>query len=95
MRSKAEQLGGEFVALVDREAPWNPVAKRTLIETGPQVAAEMLNACGVSSERAPVVAFLTAAGAIMFGRSAVVSKLDQLVEDRKKADAEAKRREGA
>lgn len=79
LAKKAVPLGEAIVAKVKSDAPWNPVAKATLISTGPHVTAAALNAMGLSAEHAPTVAFVGAVGAILTGRTLLMNQLERMV----------------
>jgi len=88
LKKEAGKVDACLVAMVAQEAPWNPVSKITLVETGPNVTADLLNACGIGAERGDLVAFCMAAWCIYSGRATVASKLEELAA--KKAEAEKK-----
>lgn len=79
LKREAEPLGAAIVEKVAKDAPWNPVAKTTLIETGPAVTASVLNSMGLSAEHAPTVAFIGALGAIVTSRSMLAAQLKKMV----------------
>jgi len=83
LAKKAVPLGEAIVAKVKTDAPWNPVAKATLISTGPHVTAAALNAMGLSAEHAPTVAFVGAVGAILTGRTLLMNQLERMVAEAK------------
>ena len=85
LRARAAKLDAALAQMVATDAPWNPAAKVTLIETGPEVTARMLNRVGISGEHAPEVAFLVAAGSIIAGRMLLSGKLDEMLAQKKAA----------
>jgi len=85
LRAKATALGPDMVRMVEADGRWNPVAKSTLITTGPQVAAQVLNSVGVSTQHAPAIALVMALGAIITGRGILAAKLDEMA--KAKADS--------
>lgn len=83
LKREADPLGPAIVEKIEKDAPWNPVAKTTLIQTGPAVTASVLNSMGLSSEHAPTVAFVGALGAILTGRAMLSATIKKMVtEDR-------------
>jgi len=82
---EAAPLGPSIVEKVAKDAPWNPVAKTTLIETGPAVTASILNSMGLSAEHAPTVAFIGALGAIVTSRSMLAAQLKKMVAEERAA----------
>lgn len=88
LRAKAAGIDPGLGPMVERDAAWNPVAKATLVTTGPEVVAKGLNSVGVSAEYAPAIAFFTAAGAILTSYKILAAKLDEMA-NAKKAPAPA------
>lgn len=79
---KAEAVDPCLVDITRAEAPWNKLSKATLIETGPNVTADILNAAGIGAERADLVAFVFASVAIWRGRAKVARKLEKMLKDK-------------
>jgi hypothetical protein len=88
LKALAESVDPCLVEMVEKEAPWNPISKATLIESGPQVTADLLNACGIGADRADIVGFVIAAICIYNGRAVVAEKLEKMFKE--KAEREAK-----
>lgn len=81
LRKKAAALDDpDFVSLVEREAPWNPEAKRDLIDSGSECLAELLNQMGVESLPPHWVKLGISCTTILAGRRVLASKLDELYE---------------
>ena len=78
LKARATPLGVEVVNMVEKDATWNPVAKGTIVTTGPAVVAKALNSVGVSAEHAPAIALVGAVAAILTGRQMLAAKLDEL-----------------
>jgi hypothetical protein len=70
----------KLVNEVAKDAAWNPAAKATVIATGPQVTAKVLNDSGISAEHAPAIALSIAIAGIWFGRKSNMAKIRQIVE---------------
>lgn len=87
LRAKASALGPDMVRMVEADAKWNPVAK-SIITTGPQVAAQVLTSMGVSVSHAPAIAPVMALGSIMSGHMLLASKLDEMTKAKATAPAE-------
>ncbi len=85
LKREAAPLGATIAEKVEKDAPWNPVAKTTLIETGPAVTASLLNSMGLSAEHAPTVAFIGALGAIVTSRSMLAAQLKKMVAEERAA----------
>lgn len=68
--------------MVDQEAKWNTVSKATLIETGPYVTKDILDACGIGADRDYLVGFVIAAGCIYSGRSVVADRLEKMMAEK-------------
>ncbi len=88
LRAKASSLGPDMVRMVEADGKWNPVAKSTIITTGPQVAAQVLTSMGVSVSHAPAIALVMALGSIMSGHMLLASKLDEMAKAKATAPAE-------
>jgi hypothetical protein len=82
LKSLAESVDPCLVEMVAKEAPWNPVSKATLIESGPQVTADLLNAAGIGAERADLVAFVMASWCIYSGRAVIADKLEKMAREK-------------
>lgn len=82
LKAKALAVDPCLVDMVAKEAPWNSVSKLTLIETGPEVTADALNAAGIGAERAGLVAFVMAAWCIFSGRSVVADRLEKMAAEK-------------
>lgn len=79
LKTQAAAIGDPaMVALVEKDAPWNPAAKATVITTGPQVVSNLMNAAGISAEHAPAIALTVAVSGIIVGRSMLSSKLEEI-----------------
>lgn len=83
LRAKAAEIDGGLAAQVEKDAGWNPVAKATVISTGPAVVAQVMNSAGISAEHAPAIALVTAVGSILAGRMILARKLDEIAAQRK------------
>lgn len=88
LKAAAEAVDPCLVEMVAKEAPWNAVSKATLIETGPQVTKDLLDACGIGAERADLVGFVMASWCIYSGHCVIAEKLGTMA--REKAEREAK-----
>lgn len=87
---KAKELGdAEVLAEVEKDAPWNPVAKATLGKTSPEVAARLLNRFGLSAENAVEAIWLGAVGTILGSRVLLTSKLDEMIKAKQQREAKA------
>jgi len=90
LTAKAARIDADLAKEVAKDAPWNPVAKATILTTGPEVAAKALTAMAIPAEHAPAVALAAAIVAIFSGRQRLDSKLDQLLKakaDEKESNA--------
>ena len=86
LKKDAAKVDPSLVDMVAREAPWNPVSKTTLIETGPNVTADLLNSMGIGAERGDLVAFAMASWCIYSGRAAVAGKLEEMLAAKEDAE---------
>jgi len=78
--SLAERIGDRaLVDQVKRDAPWNPVAKATVISQGPVEGARALNAIGIPAEHGGAVALVTAAVALFVADRKLSAKLEQIL----------------
>ena len=91
LREDAEKVDACLVEIVEKEGPWNPVAKSALIESGPGVSADVLNMVGIGADRADAAAFITAAVCILVGRSTVASKLEKLMAEKLEREKKEKK----
>jgi hypothetical protein len=79
--TKAAQarLPGEIIRDIEKDATWNPLSKKTVQMSAPEVLAKYLNKLGVSSESRPEVTLLIAAGAIVTQQTLLLKRLDKLI----------------
>lgn len=87
LKARAVPLGVDVVNMVERDAAWPPMAKGTILTTGPAVVAAALNSVGVSAEHAPAIALVAALAAILTGRQMLVAKLDAMVKAERPPEA--------
>lgn len=81
LKNKAARLEDpDFVSMVERDAAWNPEAKRDLIDSGSECLAEVLNEMGVESIPPHWAKFGVSCATILAGRKVLASKLDELFE---------------
>jgi len=85
LKARAVPLGVDVVHMVEKDAAWNPVAKGTIVSTGPAVVAQALNSVGVSAHHAPAIALVGAVAAILTGRQMLAAKLDEMARAEKTA----------
>jgi hypothetical protein len=67
-----------LVAMVRREAPWNPVAKATVLAQGPEETAALMNSLGVDATHGRAVILAGAIGSIFVQHRMLLSKLEQM-----------------
>lgn len=91
LREKAGAVDPCLVEMVERDAPWNALSKATLIETGPNVSADLLNACGIGADKADLVAFGFAALAIYRGHAKIAGKLDRMLKEKLEREEKSRR----
>lgn len=82
LKSAAAKVSPEAVALIGARAPWNPLAKTTLIESGSAAIAKWMNALGISAEHSPEVGLSIALVSIVGGRMMLLSELKQLAAEK-------------
>lgn len=75
----AERIGDAgLVAEVRKDAPWNPVAKASVIAQGPEQTAELMNSLGVDAKHAGIVILGSAIAGIAVGHVRLAAKLEEL-----------------
>lgn len=75
----AQRIGDQVVlAEVRKEAPWNPVAKATVISEGPAQVAEVMNSIGVDAKHAKLGIVAAAVASIWIGHQTLAAKLEEL-----------------
>ena len=75
----AERIGdAALVALVKKDAPWNPVAKGTLISQGPEEVAELMNSLGVDAKHGRWAILAAAVGSIVVSDRALTHRLEEM-----------------
>lgn len=75
----AQRIGdAALVSEVRKDAPWNPVAKATVIAQGPQQTADLMNSLGVDAKHAGVVMLGSAVASIVVGHTRLMAKLEEL-----------------
>jgi hypothetical protein len=84
--ARAAPLGAEICNEIRRDASWNPVSKTTLVATGPAAVAKIMNSTGISAEHSDLALFLAAVSSIVFSRTTLASKIEEMVAQ-KKCDA--------
>jgi hypothetical protein len=67
-----------LVAMVRKEAPWNPVAKATVLAQGPEETAALMNSLGVDATHGRAVILAGAIGSIFVQHRMLLSKLEQM-----------------
>jgi len=67
-----------LVAMVRKEAPWNPVAKATVLAQGPDETAALMNSLGVDATHGRAVILAGAIGSIFVQHRMLLSKLEQM-----------------
>lgn len=95
LASIASPLGPVIVKKVEADAQWNTVAKTTLIETGPAVTAQALNALGIGAENSELVAFLGACTAIATSNALLLRELKAMVAEESARKESAPMKEAA
>lgn len=95
---KAAQAGlsKDLLKAIEKDSQWPSVAKKTLDNALPELAAKWLNKTGISAEHAQEVAVASALLMIWTSRRSVTSRLDKLIEQRKEQERkEEKTRDAA
>jgi len=82
LKEKAAAVDQCLVEMVDKEAKWNPVSKAALIETGPYVTKDFLEAFGIGADRDYVAGFVVASFCILSGRSVVAGRLERMLAEK-------------
>lgn len=78
LTKKARKISPAALAIVEENAAWNPVARKSLLTAGPEVAAKWLNKAGIGAENAPEITLALAILAIYSGHQSVSRRLDEL-----------------
>lgn len=79
LKAMASPAGQDLIRMVEQEGRWNPVAKATLEQTAPAVAADILTILGISPSHAPAMALVGAVGSIITGHFILASKIDEMI----------------
>jgi hypothetical protein len=78
-RAEKAHLPGMVIEDMQKEAAWNPAAKKAIEISAPQVAAKWMNKTGISAEHQPEVVLGTAVVAIVAGHCMILKRLDELI----------------
>lgn len=90
LKKLAAEVSPEAVALVAEKAPWNPMAKKTIETSAPEVFAKYMNRTGISAENAPEVALGIALAGIIGGRLMVKSELEKMAREKRESEQASK-----
>jgi len=84
LKSAAAEISPAALALVEREGPYNEVAKAGLVSGGAHSVAKLLNHYGMSAEDAPMAAGVVGLLAIVAGRTILSGTLKEMAEAKAK-----------
>jgi hypothetical protein len=73
------RLSGDLIKEIESDAKWNPVARKGLELSAPEVTAEVLNDLGIDSKNKAKVVLATSIGAIVAGHVKLLRRLDKII----------------
>jgi len=76
-RAEKAKLPQDLVRRIEVDGRWNPLSKKGLELSCPQLAAKWLNYFGISSENSPEIATAIAACAILAARTMLIRRIDK------------------